>query len=211
VTSRAGEHDLAQPVAHGRNVPRRIAATGGRRATGWVACGPTEGGHDGDDVHDDGAHTGLSFGEAPRWHDGRLWFSDFFRHGVFSLGDEGERLEVAVPTQPSGLGWRADGTLLIVSMTTRCSARSARTAWPARSRTVSEHCGYWANDMVVAKAAPPTSRTSASTSTRGSSSSPTRPRRGAAPLAQDDRVIVVDPDGSILQIAGDSSSRTGWC
>ena len=30
-------------------------------------------------------HTGLDFGEGPRWHDGRLWFSDFFRYGVFTL------------------------------------------------------------------------------------------------------------------------------
>ena len=59
-------------------------------------------------------HTGLYFGEAPRWHDGRLWFSDFYRHGVFSLGDDGERRELTVEPQPSGLGWRDDGTLLVV-------------------------------------------------------------------------------------------------
>ena len=25
---------------------------------------------------------GLAFGEAPRWHEGRLYYSDFYRHGV---------------------------------------------------------------------------------------------------------------------------------
>jgi sugar lactone lactonase YvrE len=27
---------------------------------------------------------GLYFGEGPRWHDGRLWFSDFYDHAVKS-------------------------------------------------------------------------------------------------------------------------------
>ncbi len=26
---------------------------------------------------------GLYFGEGPRWHEGRLWYSDFFDHGVY--------------------------------------------------------------------------------------------------------------------------------
>ncbi len=62
---------------------------------------------------------GLGFGEGPRWHEGRLWFSDFYRHGIFSIDAEGqgERLEHDVPTQPSGLGWLPDGDLLYVSMT----------------------------------------------------------------------------------------------
>src|SRR3954468_15521319 len=34
---------------------------------------------------------GIGFGEGPRWHDGRLWFSDFHRHAVSSVGDDGER------------------------------------------------------------------------------------------------------------------------
>jgi sugar lactone lactonase YvrE len=28
---------------------------------------------------------GLYFGECPRWHDGRLWYSDFFDHAVHAL------------------------------------------------------------------------------------------------------------------------------
>ncbi|NDH87581.1 MAG: gluconolactonase, partial [Actinobacteria bacterium] len=32
-------------------------------------------------------HAGVDFGEGPRWHDGRLWFSDFYRRGIFSIGD----------------------------------------------------------------------------------------------------------------------------
>lgn len=64
---------------------------------------------------------GLAFAEGPRWHDGRLWFSDMHAHHVMavdpSTGDSETIVEV--PGRPSGLGWRPDGTLLIVSMTDR--------------------------------------------------------------------------------------------
>jgi sugar lactone lactonase YvrE len=62
-------------------------------------------------------HTGIDFGEGPRWHDGKLWFSDFYRHGVFTLDAEGtETRVVTIENQPSGLGWMPDGMLLISSM-----------------------------------------------------------------------------------------------
>jgi sugar lactone lactonase YvrE len=96
-------------------------------------------------------HTGLSFGEAPRWHGGRLWFSDFYRHGIFSLGDDGERLEHTVATQPSGLGWLADGTLLAVSMTDCAVLAIAPSGAVARHAELAAYCGHWANDMVVAR------------------------------------------------------------
>jgi len=62
----------------------------------------------------------LSFTEAPRWHDGRLWFSDFYTHRVIAVDPAGKsETIVTVPQQPSGLGWRPDGSLLIVSMLDR--------------------------------------------------------------------------------------------
>ncbi len=63
---------------------------------------------------------GLTFPEGPRWHQGRLWFSDFFSHRVLAM-DEAGALEtmLEVPKQPSGLGWLPDGRLLVVSMTDR--------------------------------------------------------------------------------------------
>jgi sugar lactone lactonase YvrE len=63
---------------------------------------------------------GLTFVEGPRWHDGKLWFSDFYSHRVIKAGLDGRaETVVVVPQQPSGLGWRPDGTLLIVSMRDR--------------------------------------------------------------------------------------------
>src|SRR5207302_7604586 len=62
--------------------------------------------------------TGLHFAEAPRWHDGRLWFTDFYAGQVMSAGEDGSdlRVEAVVAQQPSGLGWLPDGRLLVVSM-----------------------------------------------------------------------------------------------
>ena len=62
----------------------------------------------------------LTFTEAPRWHEGRLWFSDFYSHRVIAVSPSGvAETIVTVPQQPSGLGWRPDGTLLVVSMLDR--------------------------------------------------------------------------------------------
>jgi sugar lactone lactonase YvrE len=63
---------------------------------------------------------GITFPEGPRWHEGRLWFSDFYTHRVIALTEEGWAETMAhVPQQPSGLGWRPDGTMLVVSMLDR--------------------------------------------------------------------------------------------
>ena len=63
---------------------------------------------------------GLSFGEGPRWHDGRLWVSDFHTHRVLAIDEAGVgETIVEVPNRPSGLGWLPDGRLLVVSMTDR--------------------------------------------------------------------------------------------
>jgi sugar lactone lactonase YvrE len=60
---------------------------------------------------------GLHFGEGPRWHAGRLWFSDFYDHAVKSMDASGSvRTELVIDDQPSGLGWLPDGRLLIVAM-----------------------------------------------------------------------------------------------
>ena len=92
---------------------------------------------------------GLTFPEAPRWRDGKLWFSDFYSHRVLTVDPAG-RLEtvVEVPQRPSGLGWRPDGTLLIVSMLDRRLLRLDGT----RLAVVAELSGHATgpcNDMVV--------------------------------------------------------------
>jgi hypothetical protein len=35
---------------------------------------------------------GVVFGESPRWHDGRVWFSDWGAHGVIARDADGSVL-----------------------------------------------------------------------------------------------------------------------
>ena len=59
----------------------------------------------------------LMFGEAPRWHDGKLYVSDFYAHEVVALGLDGSKETVVeVPQQPGGLGFLPNGDLILVSM-----------------------------------------------------------------------------------------------
>ena len=63
---------------------------------------------------------GLIFPEGPRWHDGRLWFSDIHAHTVMSMDVEGgARVEAELSDRPSGLGFLPDGTPLVVAMRER--------------------------------------------------------------------------------------------
>ena len=60
--------------------------------------------------------SGIAFGEQPRWHEDRLWFSDMGAGEVVAVDLEGKSEVIArVPAMPMGLGWLPDGPLLIVS------------------------------------------------------------------------------------------------
>jgi sugar lactone lactonase YvrE len=92
---------------------------------------------------------GLTFPEGPRWHDGRLWFSDFYSHRVIAVDLEGRSETIAtVPARPSGLGWRNDGTLLIVAMLDR-ALLALRHGTLSRVADLSALAGGLCNDMVV--------------------------------------------------------------
>ena len=92
---------------------------------------------------------GLFFGEGPRWHEGRLWYSDFYDHAVHAIDIDGndERI-VEVESQPSGLGWLPNGDLLITSMLDRKLMR-----WDGSALTVhadlGNHFTWHANDLLV--------------------------------------------------------------
>ena len=93
---------------------------------------------------------GLCFGEGPRWHNGRLYFSDMHANTVYTVDSTG-KLETVVRLdndQPSGLGWLPDGRLLIVSMTERkllVFDGSTLSELADLSSLASYHC----NDMVT--------------------------------------------------------------
>ncbi|MEN9717762.1 MAG: hypothetical protein RIQ99_640 [Pseudomonadota bacterium] len=93
---------------------------------------------------------GIYFGEGPRWHDGRLWFSDFYAHRVCSVDLAGNlRTELELEGRPSGLGWMPDGSLLIVRM----ELRQVWRRWPDGRfechADLADHSAFLCNDMVV--------------------------------------------------------------
>lgn len=93
---------------------------------------------------------GLRFGEAPRWHDGRLWLSDQTGRRIHSVGADGElRVEYAVDFQPSGLGWLPDGRLLVVSMLDHRLMREDGQGGFEVVAELASYCGGKLNDMIV--------------------------------------------------------------
>jgi sugar lactone lactonase YvrE len=93
--------------------------------------------------------SGLYFGEGPRWHAGRLWFSDFYDHAVKSVGTSGDvRTELTIDDHPSGLGWLPDGRMLVVSMNKRQLLRVDPDGVRVHA-DLSSVAAHRANDMVV--------------------------------------------------------------
>ncbi len=147
-------------------------------------------------------HGGLGFGEGPRWHNDRLWFSDFYRRGIYSIAADGtgERLELAVPEQPSGLGWMPDGSLLFVSMIDNTVKRYDGTSVSSHCH-VGEHTGFWSNEMCVS------STGVAYTGSFGFDLDTMLRDEGVGPLLRGEvggsNLIVVAASGEIIQVVPD--------
>ncbi len=94
--------------------------------------------------------SGLAFPESPRWHDDRLWFSDWGAHEVIAVDLEGKsEVIVRVPSFPMCIDRLPDGRLLIVSAADRLLLRrepDGSLATHADLTGVSRHT--W-NDIVV--------------------------------------------------------------
>jgi len=92
---------------------------------------------------------GLFFPEGPRWHAGKLWFSDMQGLHVMAVDANGNSEKIIeVKGSPSGLGWLPDGRLQVVSMLDRRLLRldpEGLVEVADLNRLASFHC----NDMVV--------------------------------------------------------------
>jgi len=93
---------------------------------------------------------GLAFPEVPRWHQGRLFFSDIYDHQVMAMTPDG-RVETILAhySAVSGLGWMPGGDLLVVSVD---DLRLLRVASDGRVTIHADLSGiavYFLNDMVV--------------------------------------------------------------
>ena len=63
---------------------------------------------------------GVVFGESPRWHDGRLWFSDWGANQVIALNADGSHeVVVNIPSFPMCIDFLPNGRLLVVDSAQR--------------------------------------------------------------------------------------------
>jgi sugar lactone lactonase YvrE len=68
--------------------------------------------------------TGIVFGESPRWHDDRLWFSDWGAQEIIAVDLEGNsEVIIRMPSFPFCIDFLPDGRLLIVSASERLLLR----------------------------------------------------------------------------------------
>jgi sugar lactone lactonase YvrE len=95
---------------------------------------------------------GMSYLECPRWHDGRVYVSDFYTQRVLAVDAAGggqPETVARVPEQPSGLGWLPDGTMLVVSMRDRALMRVRDGGKLELHADLSSLAPWHINDMVV--------------------------------------------------------------
>jgi sugar lactone lactonase YvrE len=132
---------------------------------------------------------GLAFGEAPRWREGRLWFSDMHAHEVVAMTPDGARETiVSSPTAVSGLGWLPDGRMLIVSMDDIKLMRLETDGRLVVHADLSPVAAFNPNDMVV---------DAKGRAYVGNFGFPLYPRGETRPA----KMARVDPDGSVHEAA----------
>ena len=122
--------------------------------------------------------TGLAMGESPRWHEGRLWLSDWGAQEIIAVDLHGKS-EVVVQTSftlPFCIDWLPDGRLLVVSGSEGLVLRREP------NRTLINHVdlrglsqGGW-NEIVV-------------------------DGRGNAYINGGPGIVLLTPDGSVLEVA----------
>ena len=94
--------------------------------------------------------TGISFGESPRWHDGRLWFADWGTQEVVAVDPEGKsEVVVRVPSFLFCIDWLPDGRLLVVSARDRLLLRREPDGSLATYADLSGLSDHPWNDIVV--------------------------------------------------------------
>jgi len=139
--------------------------------------------------------TGRGLVESPRWHDGRLYFSDWSAGEVLAVGLDGRSEVIArVRSLPLCAAWLPDGRLLIVSSADGKLLRLE----PGGSLVTHADLGSpgtW-NDIVI------DGRGNAYVNGAGFD-----PRAGEAP--KPGSVSLVTPDGAVREVAGDIAFPNG--
>lgn len=123
---------------------------------------------------------GFCFGEGPRWFEGLLWFSDMLGEAVHTVNLHGDLTTLPLPGHhPSGLGFRPDGTLLIVS---------------GEQRRLLRYDGYTVEQVADLSGLVPAALGDMVIDDRGCAYVGSQAREGGM-------IVRVDPDGSIAVVA----------
>jgi len=94
--------------------------------------------------------TGLAFGESPRWHDDRLWFSDWGAQEVIAVDLEGKSEVITnVRSFPFCIDFLPDGRLLVVSARDRLLLRMEPDGSLVTYANLTGLAEYKWNDIVV--------------------------------------------------------------
>jgi sugar lactone lactonase YvrE len=92
---------------------------------------------------------GLAFPEAPRWRDGRLWFTDQHARRVAWVEPDGHSgTLIETDDLPGGLGWLPDQTPLVVAMTERRLYRIEPSGLQLHA-DLADLASFHCNDMLV--------------------------------------------------------------
>jgi len=139
---------------------------------------------------------GITFGESPRWHDGRVWFSDWGAHQVIALDPQGgHEVVVSVESFPMCIDFLPDGRLLVVDSARRRLLRrelDGSLVFHADLSAISEK--PW-NDIVV------DTRGNAYVNTIGFDFPGGEPAPGS--------VVLVTPSGAVRKVADDLAFPNG--
>jgi sugar lactone lactonase YvrE len=93
---------------------------------------------------------GLAFPESPRWHEDRLWVSDWGAGEVIAVDLDGpSQVIIGYPSFPMCIDWLPDGRLLIVSASEGLLLRREPDGSLATHADLSGVAGHKWNDIVV--------------------------------------------------------------
>lgn len=95
--------------------------------------------------------TGVAMGESPRWHENRLWFSDWGAHEILAVDPKGKReVKLRVPFGlPFCIDWLRDGRMLVVSGRDGLLLRRERDGALVTHATLQAAAGMGWNEIVV--------------------------------------------------------------
>ena len=131
----------------------------------------------------------LAFGEGPRWHDEKLYFSDMHAHKVIAVDIAGRKRSSRSADVAVG-AWMAAGRTDAGGVDDRPQADAPRSRRTQAARRLSKLASFIATTWWSMRAVAPTSATSASTH-----------RERAAEAGR--RLVMVEPDGAARVVARD--------